>query len=109
MEHAGVEGYISPDSRRHTDREEPAPRGRIPNGTSAAEKMRRKLRTIRGRAQYGLRKQTVEPVFGQIKGARGMRSFLLRGLAKVQGEWLLMTLTHNVLKLWRSGAGRSPA
>lgn len=103
LEQAGVEGYISPDRRRHTDREEPAPRGRIPKDASAADRMRRKLRTLRGRAQYGLRKQTVEPVFGQIKGARGMRSFLLRGLEKVQAEWLLIATTHNILKLWRSG------
>jgi hypothetical protein len=71
--------------------------------------MRRKLRTVRGRAQCGLRKQTVEPVLGQIRGARGMRSFLLRRLEKAQGEWKLMTLTHNILKLWRPGAGASPA
>ena len=43
----------------------------------------------------------VEPVFGQIKQARGFRQFLLRGLAKVQGEWALVCLTHNILKLHR--------
>jgi DDE family transposase len=43
----------------------------------------------------------VEPVFGQIKGARGFRRFSLRGLEKVKGEWCLVCLTHNLLKLWR--------
>ena len=42
---------------------------------------------------------TVEPVFGQVKEARGFRRFLLRGLQKVRGEWSLIALTHNLLKL----------
>ena len=52
--------------------------------------MRRKLRTKRGRQQYALRMQTVEPVFGQIKQGRGFRQFLLRSLEKVNREWLLI-------------------
>ena len=65
------------------------------------EQMTAKLRTAAGRALYALRKTIVEPVFGQIKGARGIRRFLLRGLPKVRGEWRLICLTHNLLKLWR--------
>ena len=65
----------------------PAPRGRIPADLSARDRMRRKLQTKRGRQRYGLRKETVEPVFGQIKQGRGFRQFLLRGLDKVNGEW----------------------
>jgi hypothetical protein len=42
-----------------------------------------------------------QPVFGQIKQARGFRHFLLRGLAKVRGQWALVCLTHNILKLYR--------
>jgi transposase len=68
---------------------------------TAKEQMTAKLRTAAGRALYALRKTIVEPVFGQIKGARGIRRFLLRGLAKVRGEWRLICLTHNLLKLWR--------
>jgi transposase len=68
---------------------------------TAKEKMRQKLRTERGRAVYGLRKGLVEPVFGQIKGARGFRHFSLRGLEKVKKEWQIVCLTHNLLKLWR--------
>jgi hypothetical protein len=70
-------------------------------GASPQEKMRAKLRTGLGRAVYGLRKGVVEPVFGQIKGARGFRRFSLRGLGQVRGEWRLVCLTHNLLKIWR--------
>ena len=73
----------------------------LPAEATAKERMQAKLRTERGRAVYGLRKGVVEPVFGQIKGARGFRRFLLRGLEKVRGEWCLVCLTHNLLKLWR--------
>jgi transposase len=68
---------------------------------TAKEKMAAKLRTPAGRALYARRKVIVEPVFGQIKGARGFRRFLLRGLAKVRSEWRLVCLTHNLLKIWR--------
>jgi hypothetical protein len=68
---------------------------------TAQQKVRAKLQTERGRAVYGLRKGVVEPVFGQTKGARGFRRFSLRGLEKVRGEWRLVCLTHNLLKLWR--------
>jgi Transposase DDE domain len=58
-------------------------------------------RPKRGAAIYSTRKTVVEPVFGQIKQARGFRQFLLRGLKKVQGEWAIICLTHNILKLHR--------
>ena len=64
--------------------------------------MRRKLSTIRGHAIYARRKTIVEPVFGQIKQARGFRQFLLRGISKVKGEWSLICTTRNPLKLWRA-------
>ena len=67
--------------------------------------MRAKLETESGRAVYARRKTIVEPVFGQIKEARGFRRFLLRGLAKIRGEWRLVCLTHNLLKIWRYGSG----
>ena len=51
--------------------------------------------------------ETVEPVFGQIKQDRGFRQFLLRGLAKVNREWLLICAGHNLLQLFRFGAGLS--
>ena len=68
-----------------------------------AQQMREAISKPEGRALYRLRKFTVEPVFGQIKEQRGMRRFLLRGLAQAAGEWKLICLTHNLLKLHRYG------
>lgn len=89
--------------QRKAAREHPPPRGREPPGLSCRERMERKLLTKRGRALYKKRSQTVEPVFGQIKGARGAGRFLLRGHEGASGEWKLLCGTHNLLKLWRSG------
>ena len=97
-----IDPLIAPDRRKHTDQEEASPRGRIPNSMSIKERMRRKLQTKQGRERYSLRKEVVEPVFGQVKQVRGFRAFLLRGLEKVRGEWRLICLTHNLLKLYRS-------
>ena len=107
----GVDPYIAPDKTRHGTVPPPAPRGRIPGGLSARGRMRRKLQTRRGRQRYALRMGTVEPVFGQIKQGRGFRQFLLRGLDKVEAEWLLICTGHNLLKLLGSGfnrPGRAP-
>ena len=91
---------IPPDRQRHGRAVPAAPRGRRPVGLSVADRMRRTLRTKRGRRLYARRKAIVEPVFGQIKQGRGFRQFLLRGMRKVRGEWALICTTHNVLKLW---------
>ncbi len=103
----GVDRFIAPERTRHGTRLEPAPRGRIPKGLSARDRMRRKLRTIWGRERYALRMETAEPVFGQIKHGRGFRQFLLRGLEKVNREWHLVCTGHNLLKLFRFSAGRA--
>jgi transposase len=63
------------------------------------QKMKQRLSKAGHRSRYRLRKQTVEPVFGQIKFARGFRQFLLRGIEKVRGEWSLLCTVHNLLKL----------
>lgn len=98
----GVGGYICPDKLKHGE-ERPVVRGRIPNDISAKDRMRRKLWTKRGRETYSKRKETAEPVFGQIKEVRGFRQFLLRGVENVRGEWSLICATHNLLKLFRHG------
>jgi len=85
-----------------------APRGRIPKNATITERMTRKLQTIKGRLVYTKRKQIVEPVFGQIKEARRFRRFSFRGLKSVSDEWDLLCLTHNLLKLYRSGWRPSP-
>src|SRR6266849_9180995 len=74
---------------------------------TAQERMAAKVRTPDGKALYARRKVIVEPVFGQSKDVRGFRRFLLRGLQKIRGEWCLVCLTHNVLKLWRYGCAPS--
>jgi hypothetical protein len=63
--------------------------------------MREKLKRAGWRSRYRLRKQIVEPVFGQIKQARGFRQFLLRGVEKVKAEWALICTAHNLTKLHR--------
>jgi transposase len=65
------------------------------------ERMAAKVRTEAGQRLYSRRKVIVEPVFGQIKGARGFRHFSVRNLEKMNGEWQLVCLTHNLLKIWR--------
>lgn len=92
----GVEVYVKPD------RPPPSAQG-PPAQPTVAEGLRQKLRTPEGSAIYRKRRETVEPVFGQIKQARGFRSFLFRGLVKVRAEWKLICLTHNLLKLYRCG------
>ena len=63
--------------------------------------MRNKLKRAGRQSRYRLRKQVVEPVFGQIKQARGFRQFLLRGVDKVKAEWALICTAHNLGKLAR--------
>ncbi len=102
METLGVEAFIPTDRREHGKRLPAAPRGRIPKALGVTDRMWRRLQTQSGRAIYAQRKEIVEPVFGQIKQARGFRQFLLRGLAQVQGEWSLICTGHNLLKLWKA-------
>jgi transposase len=108
LEALDLDPYMPPERQKHhaaaAATAVPAP---VPAGATAGEKMRAKLRTASGRAVYGLRKGVVEPVFGQIKGARGFRRFSLRGLEKIKGEWRLVCLTHNLLKIWRYGCAPS--
>jgi transposase len=70
---------------------------------TAKERMAAKVRSALGRALYARRKVIAEPVFGQIKEGRGFRRFSFRGLTKIRGEWCLVCLTHNLLKIWRYG------
>ena len=94
-----VDGYIATERQKHDEYKESCPKGPLPKEASRVDRMRRKLRTKAGKAVFAARKAIVEPVFGQIKQARGFRQFLLRGLEKVAAEWGLVCLAHNVLKL----------
>ncbi len=96
--------FIAPGRQKHNDKEPNSPKGRPPKYLTAKQKMARRNRTKKGRTEYARRKVIIEPVFGQIKAGLGFRNFLLRGLEKMQGEWKLVCLTHNLLKLFRSSA-----
>jgi hypothetical protein len=102
VEKETIEPFIATGRQKHGEKVL-APRGRMPKNATVKERMARKLRTLRGRGAYKKHKEIVEPVFGQIKGARGFWQFLLRGLRNVGAEWDLICLTHNLLKLHRSG------
>jgi transposase len=101
---SGMALYVPPDRQAHGATPTASGRPRSPT----AEQMRAKLRSAAGHAVYALRKAIVEPVFGQIKEGRGFRRFALRGVAKVRGEWVLICLTHNLLKLFRGRACPQP-
>lgn len=97
VEQMGFDPYMATGRQRHhgpeaAEAEPPA---------TAQERMAAKVRPPAGRALYARRNVIVEAVFGQIKEARGFRRFLLRGLDNSRGEWRLVCLTHNLLKLWR--------
>lgn len=109
---AGIDLYIATGKQKHGQPEPPAltePVEPPAEAESAMEKMKQKLKTEAGKALYKMRKAIVEPVFGQIKAARGIRAFLLRGMEKASAEWKLICATHNLLKLFRAGrAEREP-
>jgi IS5 family transposase len=100
-EERGLEAYISTSRQQHGKRLRPS-RGRPPKDLDTRGRMERKLRSKAGQMIYAVRKTVVEPVFGQIKGARGLDRFRLRGLEQVNGEWALIATTHNILKLFRA-------
>jgi transposase len=100
-----MEGFVATGKQKHGERREPCKRGPLPREASRVERMARKLETKVGAAVYATRKFIVEPVFGQIKQARGFRQFLLRGIEKVQGEWALICMTHNILKFHKICSG----
>jgi len=89
----GVRAYVATGRAKRPDGEK---RGA---GRPLTQAMRQKLRRAGYRSRYRLRKQIVEPVFGQIKQARGFRQFLLRGIEKVRAEWAMICTAHNLTKL----------
>ncbi|MBI3684014.1 MAG: IS1182 family transposase [Acidobacteria bacterium] len=96
-----IEGYVATGKPKHGEHRQPCPRGPLPPGATRVDRMKRKLKTKAGAAVYALRKTIVEPVFGQIKQARGFRQFLLRGIVKVRAEWAMVCLTHNILRMYQ--------
>jgi Transposase DDE domain len=88
-----IAAYIATGRAKHPGQDKRNLAGRL------TKAMRLKLRRAGWRSRYRLRKQIVEPVFGQIKQARGFRQFLLRGIEKVSAEWALLCTAHNLTKL----------
>lgn len=80
-----------------------------PETTAARQKMAEALARPDNRKLYRKRKATVEPVFGQIKEARGFRQFSFRGIAAVRAEWRIVALCHNLLKLFTYSRASQPA
>jgi hypothetical protein len=95
-----IKGYIATGRQQHAAKSATAKRSLKPGSLLA--RMSAKLRRAGYRSRYRLRKQVVEPVFGQIKQARGFRQFLLRGSEKVKAEWALICTAHNLTKLARA-------
>jgi Transposase DDE domain len=93
----GIRGYLAPGRGNHGGADPSGQRQIRPGSRMAA--MAAKLTRAGRRSRYRLRKQTVEPVIGQIKHARGFRQFLLRGFGKVKAEWALVCTAHNLTKL----------
>jgi IS5 family transposase len=99
LEKLEIDAYVATERQKHGEKKA-CNRGPIPNGANRVDRMRRKLQTKTGAAIYARRKAIVEPVFGQIKHARGFRQFLLRGIEKVRAEWAMVCMTHNILKMY---------
>ena len=101
----GIDLHVATGKQKHGETSQSVSADEIDSGPelSLRERMKQKLKTEAGRNLYRMRKAIVEPVFGQIKEWRGFRRFYLRGLQKVRAEWKLLCLTHNLLKLFRSG------
>jgi transposase len=100
---AGMDPLIATGRLKHGEKPPPAPRGRIPKNLTPKQRMTRKLRTLKGKADYARRKAIVEPVFGQMKVTQDAEQFRLRGQDKTDGEWALHTFCHNLRKLHGSG------
>src|SRR5712672_2217245 len=95
-----IEGYIATGRQKHGTKSATAKKAS--SAGSLIARMSTKLKRAGYRSRYRLRKQIVEPVFGQIKQARGFRQFLLRGIDKVKAEWALICTAHNLVKLARA-------
>ena len=94
---SAVDLHVPPNQRQPVDWQET-----LPAYATIQERMWHKLGSTAGREVFSKRKVIVEPVFAQLKHIRGFRQFLLRGLQQVEAEWLLVCMTHNLLKMFRA-------
>jgi len=103
LESKKIDVYMPPCRLKHREYRNAKPEP-VTDESTTRERMKSKVLTDEGRAKYGLRKQTVEPVFGQIKRCMGFRGFSMRGQDACEAEWNLVCAAHNLLKLFRYGA-----
>ena len=96
----GTEAWVATGRIRHGDAGPATRTGDPPEELDPRERMRWRLDTPEGRTRYARRKAVVEPVNGQIKHARRFRQFSVRGVRAVDAEWAMVSLCHNVLKLF---------
>lgn len=103
LEGKGVDVYMPPCRLKHSEYRKAKPEP-VTQATTTREAMKSKVLTDDGRAKYSLRKETVEPVFGQIKRCMGFRQFSMRGRKACEAEWSLVCAAHNLKKLFKYGA-----
>jgi transposase len=120
LETRGIDGYIAPGRVKGGGNgaseavtappsdDCPAASPEPASASTRVEAMREKIKAGGHDSPYRLRKQLPEPVFGQIKEARGFRQFLLRGLENVRAEWSIVCTVHNLLKLAQRRAPSAP-
>ena len=108
LEEKKIDVYMPPCRLKHREYREAKPEP-VTEASTTRERMKSKVLTQEGRARYGLRKETVEPVFGQIKRCMGFRQFSMRGKEACEAEWSLVCAAHNLLKLFRHGASARQA
>lgn len=103
LEEKGIDGYIAPCRMKHREYRS-AVAEPVSEEMTTREHMKAKVLSEEGRRKYGLRKETAEPVFGQIKSCMGFRRFSMRGRDACESEWSFVCAAHNLLKLFRHGA-----
>jgi len=99
----GLDPHLATGRFKRSEPQPPAPRGPVPEGATAKQRMARKLQTKRGRSAYARRKTIVEPVFGQMDTVQSAKRLLLRGEAAARAQWRFHCAVHNLLKLHRAG------
>jgi transposase len=101
--------YIATRNMKNNPTPRTGRRGPLKKDATLVDRMDRKVSVRNGKAVYRLRQQIIEPVFGQIKDARGIRGFMRRGKAAADSEWKLICGTHNLLKLYRRALANASA
>lgn len=99
----GPEVLCATGRQRQDEKFQKTPRGPVPKNATRREKMARRLRTKKGRADYARRKAIIEQVRGQVKARQHAGQLRLRGLAGARGEWTLHMICHNLGKLNNAG------